>query len=40
MAPPMPSPPGLAPFKKAVAPRTSSTRSNSSIAMYWRGSYL
>lgn len=40
MTPPMPPPLGAAPVKKADAPRSTSTRSNSSVAMYWRGSRL
>ncbi|KAG1523877.1 hypothetical protein G6F50_018573 [Rhizopus delemar] len=40
MTPPMPPPPGVAPVRNAEAPRSTSTRSNSSVAMYWRGSRL
>ncbi|MDR6215010.1 hypothetical protein QE399_002699 [Paracidovorax wautersii] len=40
MLPPMPPPLGLAPVRKAEAPRSTSTRSNSSVAMYCRGSRL
>ena len=35
-----PLPPGLAPIRKADAPRSTSTRSKNSEAMYWRGSRL
>lgn len=40
ITPPMPPPPGAAPVRKVDAPRSTSTRSNSSVAMYWRGSRL
>ncbi len=35
--PPMPLPPGAAPFKKLLAPRKTSTRSRNSDATYCRG---
>ncbi|MNV92529.1 hypothetical protein D3C71_1871410 [compost metagenome] len=40
ITPPMPPPLGGAPVRKADAPRNTSTRSNSSVAMYWRGNRL